>query len=119
MPAGTRLASSAQRFGPGLELYAGLVIAIGASVACFWGYAGLIGGLVSPEVGPRMRWIGFVSVLFSTPLFLLLTIGGHVPPGVVPLVLLALFVVGWLVLRRLSRERAPKPTPPDPGAAVL
>jgi uncharacterized membrane protein len=118
LPAGTRLASSAQRFGPGLEVYAGLVIAIGASVACFWGYAGLIGGLVSPEVGPRMRWIGFVGVLISTPLFLLLTIGGHVPPGVVPLVLLALFVVGWLVLRRLSREREPKATPSDPGAAT-
>ena len=110
LPAGTLLASAGNGMSPGLGLYAGLVIAIGASVASFWGYAGLIGNLVSPEIGPRMRWIGFLGVLVSAPLFLGVTIGGHVPPGVVPAVLFGLFCVGWLVLQRLTREPPPKPT---------
>lgn len=118
LPAGTRLASSSLGLGPGLELYAGLVIAIGASVACFWGYAGLIGDLVSPEVGPRMRWIGFLGVLISAPLFLLVTIGAHVPPGVVPVVLLVLFCAGWLVLQRLTREPSTKPGPVSGAGAA-
>ena len=117
LPAGTRLASSGQGLGPGLELYAGLVIAIGASVAFFWAYAALISNLVSPEVGPRMRWIGFLGVLISAPLFLLVTIGTRVPPGVVPAVLLVLFVVGWTILQRLAREPPPRPLATDPGAA--
>jgi uncharacterized membrane protein len=118
LPAGTRLASSGQAMSPGLGLYAGLVIAIGAAMACFWGYAALIGRLVSAEVGRRERWVTFLGVLLSAPLFLLLTIGGHVPPGVVPAVLLVLFVVGWLILQRLSREPPAKPRPvPDAGAA--
>lgn len=116
LPAATRLASLAAGIGPGLELYAGLVIAIGIAVACFWGYAGLIGNLVSPEVGPRMRWIGFLGVLFSAPLFLAVTIGAHVPPALVPIVLFGLFCSGWLVLRRLTRESSPKPeAAPEPG----
>jgi uncharacterized membrane protein len=116
LPAGTRLASSATGIGPGLMIYAGLVIAIGASVAIFWGYAALIGGLVSPEVGPRMRWIGFLGVLISAPLFLFVTIGAHVPPGLVPAVLLVLFVAGWLVVQRLSRE-TPAAPPAETDAA--
>ncbi len=118
LPAGTRLASSGSGIGPGLELYAGLVIAIGTAVAFFWAYAALIGGLVSSEVGPRMRWIGFLGVLISAPLFLLLTIGARVPPGLVPVVLLALFVAGWAVLQRLTREPPPAPAASDPGAAT-
>jgi hypothetical protein len=98
-------------------LYAGLVIAIGASVAIFWGYAALVGGLVSSEVGPRMRWIGFVGVLISAPLFLFVTIGAHVPPGLVPVVLLGLFIAGWLVVQYLSRE-ALAPPAADPDAAT-
>jgi uncharacterized membrane protein len=108
LPAGTRLAASAPGIGPGLGLYAALVVAIGASVAFFWGYAALIGGLVSPEVGPRGRWVAFLGVLLGGPLILMLTIGTHVPPSVVPAVLLALFVGGWLVLRRLTREAPPR-----------
>ena len=118
LPAGTRLASSGQAMSPGLGLYAGLVIAIGVSVACFWGYASLIGGLVSAEVGPRMRWVGFLGVLISAPLFLLLTIGAHIPPSLVPVVLLGLFCGGWLILQRLTREPSPKPDPaPDVAGA--
>jgi len=118
LPAGTRLASAAPGIGPGLELYAGLVIAIGVAVACFWGYAGLVGGLVSTEVGQRMRWIGFLGVLFSAPLFLLVTIGAHIPPAMVPIVLFGLFCAGWLILRRLTREPSPKPDPaPDVAGA--
>jgi uncharacterized membrane protein len=116
LPAGTRLASSAPGLGPGLMLYAGLVIAIGASVAIFWGYAALVGGLVSSEVGSRMRWIGFVGVLISAPLFLLVTIGAHVPPGLVPAVLLVLFISGWIALQRLSRETPAQPAV-EPDAA--
>jgi hypothetical protein len=72
----------------------------------------LIGGLVSPEVGLRMRWIGFLGVLISAPLFLLVTVGGHVPPGLVPVVLLVLFVSGWLIVQHLAREAPAKPEPP-------
>jgi len=117
LPAGTRLASSSVALGPGLALYAGLVIAIGASVAFFWAYAALIGGLVSPEVGPRLRWIGFVGVLISAPLFLFVTIAARVPPGVVPAVLLVLFLVCWTIVQRLTREPPPRPIQVDAGAA--
>jgi len=117
LPAGTRLASSSHGLGPGLALYAGLVIAIGVSEAIFWAYAALIGGLVSPEVGPRLRWIGFVGVLISAPLFLFVTIAARVPPGVVPAVLLVLFLVCWTIVQRLTREPPPRPVQADAGAA--
>jgi uncharacterized membrane protein len=113
LPAGTRLAESSQAMSPGLGLYAGLVIAIGAALAIFWGYASLLAGLVSPEVGVRSRWVAFLGVLLSPPLLLGLTIGGRVPPAVVPLVLLVLFVGGWLFLEHLARERPPAPARPD------
>jgi uncharacterized membrane protein len=117
LPAGTRLASSSEHLGPGLAVYASLVIAIGVSVAFFWGYAALVGNLVSPEVGPRMRWIGFLGVLISAPLFLFVTIAARVPPGVVPAVLLVLFLVGWAIVQRLTREPPPRPIQADAGPA--
>jgi uncharacterized membrane protein len=113
LPAGTRLAQATVAMSPGLGLYAALVIAIGVALAGFWGYAALIAGLVSPEVGMRSRWVAFLGVLLAPPLLLGLTIGGRVPPAVVPLVLLVLFVAGWLFLEHLARERPSAPARPD------
>jgi uncharacterized membrane protein len=117
LPAGTRLASSSHGLGPGLALYAGLVIAIGVSEAIFWAYAALIGGLVAPEVGPRLRWIGFVGVLIAPPLLLYVTIETRVPPAVVPVVLLVLFLAGWTLVERLTREPQPRIIQADTGPA--
>ena len=117
LPAGTRVAEASNGKMDTLGLYVLLVIAIGTSVACFWGYAALVGNLVSPDVGPRARWIGFLGVLLAAPLFLFLTIGAHVPQYVVPLALLALFVAGWLVLQRLTREPPAKTAPASKAAA--
>ncbi len=65
-----------------------------------------------------MRWIGFLGVLISAPLFLVVTIGAHIPPTVVPIVLFGLFWSSWLILRRLTREPSPKPdAAPDVGGA--
>ncbi|HEX4198986.1 MAG TPA: TMEM175 family protein [Caulobacteraceae bacterium] len=109
LPAATRLAEATDGPTPALGLYAALVIAIGVSIALFWGYAGLIGGLALSEVGPRDRWIGFLGALLSPPAFLALTIETRIPPRLVPVALLLLFIGGSMALSRLTREpqRAP------------
>ncbi|HZC17948.1 MAG TPA: TMEM175 family protein [Caulobacteraceae bacterium] len=109
LPAATRLAQEHGAHGAALGVYAGLVVAIGVSVALFWGYVALVGNLVSREVSLAVRWQTFVGVLFAPPLFLGLTIGAHLPPGAVPAVLLALFIIGAAVLNRLTRERPSSP----------
>ena len=56
LPAATRLAEYTNGSMSALGLYSMLVVAIGASLALFWGYAIFLGRLVYPEVGARARW---------------------------------------------------------------
>jgi uncharacterized membrane protein len=104
LPAGTRVAGVSEGKLSALGLYAALVIAIGFALALFWGYVALVGDLVSPQIGARARWTPFLAMLIAPPLALFLTIGTHVPSGIVPLVLIAMFVAGGLVFNRLTRE---------------
>jgi len=101
LPAATRLAESSNGSMSVLGLYSALVIAIGASLALFWGYATFMGRLVYPEIGARARWVYFLVPLIAPPLTLLATVPTHIPNDVVPIVLLTIFVVGGLFLQRL------------------
>ena len=77
-------------------VYSGLVVAIGLSVAAVWGYAALVADLVTPEVSRRVRWFLLALMVLTPPLFLLLVGGLHNPPGgLIPLALVALFLIGW------------------------
>ena len=74
-----------------------------------WGYAALIAGLVSGEVPTSQRWFFFLLILLTPPLFLLLT--RAVPsatPGLIPVALTVLFVIGWRMrqwsIRRLGES---------------
>jgi uncharacterized membrane protein len=96
LPAATQLTHLRGPRGPHMLIYSALVIAIGVSLAALWGYAALIADLVSPEVPRRQRWFHFGLMLITPPLFLGLTsLLGEVGPGLVPLSLMALFLIGW------------------------
>jgi cobalamin synthase len=70
-----------------------------------WGYAALIAGLVSGEVPTSQRWYYFLLILLTPPFFLLLTrILPASTPGLIPLTLVVLFLIGasmrrWIVGR--------------------
>jgi uncharacterized membrane protein len=102
LPAATRLTYG--EVGPSgvLLIYVALVISIGTALAMFWGYAALIGDLVSTEVTPLSRWAGFLTMLFLPPLFLLVTVGVRLPVGITPAALIGLFVLVWLIEKPLQ-----------------
>ena len=112
VPAATGLNHGVGPSQAAMLVYSGLVVAIGLSVAAVWGYASLIANLVTPEVTPRVRWFLLGLMVVTPPLFLLLVGGLRNPPsGVIPLALVALFLIGWRmrlwVLNRLNRVQAP------------
>jgi len=99
---------------PAMIVYGTLVVLIGLSIAATWGYAALIAGLVTPEVTPAVRWFLLALMVVTPPLFLLLIAGvKDPPPGAVPGMLIALFLIGWRMrmwaLHRLPGRRSPKP----------
>ena len=105
LPAATRLISTHSVYPLARLVYASLVVAIGLAMASLWGYAALVSKVVSPEVRAGPRWFILVLILFTPPFFLLLTLG--VPdagPGVMPIGLSLLFLVGWR-LRRWTIQR--------------
>jgi uncharacterized membrane protein len=96
LPAVTHLIHSGGPIYAAMEVYSGLVAAIGVALAALWGYAALVADLVAPEIGRPARVFIFVLILITPPLFLLLMSWlRNPPPGVVPLALAALFLVGW------------------------
>jgi len=107
LPAATRLAHEHADVPAIMLVYGGLVVAIGASLAAFWAYAALMADNISPEVPRRVRWFLLILMLFTPPFLLLLieALPTH-GPGVVPLSLMGLFLIGWRmrlwVLRRLG-----------------
>jgi uncharacterized membrane protein len=119
LPAATHLVHGAGPTQAAMEVYSILVVAIGVALAALWGYAGLIADKVSPEVGKRTRIFSFLLILLTPPFFLFLVSGLHdPPPGLIPLLLIALFLVGWpmrmWVLRRLENARSTKTTSSSP-----
>lgn len=112
VPAATGLNHGAGPTQASMLVYSGLVAAIGLSVAAVWGYAALVANLVTPEVPRRTRWFLLALMVATPPLFLLLLGFLHNPPnGVIPLGLVALFLIGWRmrmwVLARLHPRRSP------------
>lgn len=112
IPAATRLADRQHASPFAMIIYGGLVVAIGVACAALWGYAALLANLVSDEVPKAQRWFFFVLILLTAPFFLVIT--GTLqrpPPGMVPLALVALFLIGWRmrtwIARRLESKRPP------------
>jgi uncharacterized membrane protein len=107
VPAVTHLVHAGGPTQAAMEVYSAFVVAIGVALAALWGYAAFIADKVAPEVGRPARILVFLLILLTPPFFLLLVSGlRNPPPGVVPLALAALFLVGWpmrlWVLRRLD-----------------
>jgi uncharacterized membrane protein len=110
VPPATRLISFEGGFPNARLVYAGLVVAIGLSIAALWAYAALIADLVSREVSRRVRWFLLALMLFTPPFFLLLTLAVPAPPpGAIPLLLTALFLVGWPLRLWAVRRLGGKP----------
>jgi uncharacterized membrane protein len=105
LPAFTRLTHFQMGSGASMLIYGGLVVSIGVALAAMWGYAALIAGLVSGEVPTSQRWYYFLLILLTPPFFLLLTrILPAATPGLIPLTLVVLFLIGasmrrWIVSR--------------------
>jgi uncharacterized membrane protein len=96
VPTATELGDGKGPHQASMMIYSALVVAIGVSAATIWGYAALVADLVSAEVTRRVRWFLLVLMLVTPPLFLLLVGGLRNPAaGVVPLILVGLFVIGW------------------------
>jgi uncharacterized membrane protein len=114
LPAATRLINTFYVFPLPRLVYAALVVSIGVSVALVWGYAALVAKLVPPELNLRQRWFLLFLMVATPPFFLALTFALPQPgPGVIPLFLAALFLIGWptrlWVLRRLRTRQALAP----------
>jgi uncharacterized membrane protein len=108
LPAATRMIDGRDTAGIRI-LYGALVIAIGLAVAAIWAYAGLA-GRVSHEVPRRVRWFLLALMLFTPSFFLgLVMLVPHPLPGTNPLLLSALFLIGWplrlWLVRRLGGKR--------------
>jgi uncharacterized membrane protein len=119
LPAATRLISGYYPYPASQLVYAALVVAIGLAMAAFWAYAALVARVVYPEVSLAQRWFLLVLIVLTPPFFLALTFAiPHPGRGVVPLVLAALFLVGWRmrlwVLGRLGTpaRTGGQPSPP-------
>ncbi|MEO8926255.1 MAG: TMEM175 family protein [Caulobacteraceae bacterium] len=108
VPAATRLTHGYGTGSPTMLVYGALVIAIGAVLAVFWGYAALVADLVSPEIPRRVRWFLLGLMVFTPPFFLLLVMAvPRAGPGVAPLSLAILFLIGWPVRLWVLRRLAP------------
>ncbi len=96
LPAATRLVDGHGGPSPAMLTYGALVVAIGASLAATWGYAALIADLVPAHIRRWQRWYYFALMLLTPPFFLLLTQAApNAGPGVIPALLLTLFLIGW------------------------
>ena len=112
LPAATRLADRQHGSPHAMIIYGGLVVAIGLACAALWGYASLIANLVSDEVPKAQRWFFFLLILLTPPFFLAIT--GTLqrpPPGLVPLTLVFLFLIGWPMRMWIARRVEPRVTP--------
>ncbi|MHB8529956.1 MAG: TMEM175 family protein [Caulobacteraceae bacterium] len=96
LPAATRLISLHGAHPVARTVYACLVILIGAALGALWGYAALVAKIASSEVPPALRWFFLVLIVLTPPFFLLITLAVPNPvKGEIPLLLAALFLIGW------------------------
>jgi uncharacterized membrane protein len=109
LPPATRLIQGYGPYPAARLVYAGLVIAISLAMAAMWAYAGLAAKAVSPKVGKGLHGLLTVLMVMAPTLVLAMTLAlpGQPPPGLIPLALLVLFVIGWrLRLWTLKRLKA-------------
>ena len=108
LPAATRLTHELPA-SAAMPVYGALIVAIGATMAAIWGYAGLIADLVSREVSTPERWFLLILMLFTPAFFLFLVSWLPKPwPGEIPLSLVALFLIGWPMRLWVVRRLTPK-----------
>jgi uncharacterized membrane protein len=111
IPAATQLVHGGGPSNASMIVYASLVVAIGLSLAALWGYASLIAGFVHNEVSTPERLFLLWLIVQTPPLFLLLVVWiRNPPPGLIPLILAALFLIGWR-LRMATLKRLPAQLP--------
>ena len=123
LPAATRLISTYSAHPLSQLVYGALVVAIGFAVGLLWGYAALIARVVSPEVSVRQRWFMLALIVLTPPFFLALTFAIPQPAsGEIPLLLAALFLIGWRmrmwVLRRLEPSATRSPGQASPPSTL-
>jgi len=89
--------SIGETYDTGMAVYATLIVLIGFSTAAIWGYASLIADLIPPDIPKAVRWFQLLLIAFTPPFFLFLTKAVLSPndAGWAPVVLAALFVIGW------------------------
>ena len=117
IPAATRLADHQHGSPDAMLIYSGLVVAIGVACAALWGYAALVADLVAKGVTRAQRWFFFVLILFTPPAFLLLTAGLVRPPlGLVPGMLIGLFLIDWRMRVWIARRLGPAEFAEEPRA---
>ncbi|HEX2816613.1 MAG TPA: TMEM175 family protein [Phenylobacterium sp.] len=106
LPPATRLIQGYEMYPAARLTYSALVVAIGVSMAAMWGYASLVARVVVSEVSVRARWFLMALMALTPPVVLSLNFAlpGTPPAGVVPAVLLVLFVVGWRLRRWILRR---------------
>ncbi|MFI4975443.1 MAG: TMEM175 family protein [Caulobacterales bacterium] len=110
LPPATRLINGDYAHPAARLVYGGLVVAIGLAMALLWGYAALIAKLVSQEVGGSVRWFLLALIALTPPFFLALTMAIPAPPhGLIPLVLVGLFLIGWRMRLRVLKQLGAKP----------
>jgi uncharacterized membrane protein len=105
LPPATRMINVYGGYPAARLVYGGLVVTIGVSMGAMWGYAGLVANLVASDVSLRLRWFLMLLMVFTPPLFLVLSFTLDRPPAFgVPALLLVLFLVGWR-MRRWTLKR--------------
>lgn len=109
LPAATRLAHAFPDRPMAMVVYGALVILIGLSLAGLWAHAALIARIVHPALSGPLRWRILWLILLTPPLFLAVVTALPVrAPGMTPLALALLFLIGWrLRLWGLRRLNAP------------
>ncbi len=110
LPAATRLVSRYGLNDVARLTYAGLVVSIGVVMSVLWAYAALIAKAVPSEVDAKLRWFVLLLMIVTPPLFLalLLALPLHTP-GMNPVSLGALFLIGWRLRIWAARRLGAKP----------
>ncbi|HEX4182948.1 MAG TPA: TMEM175 family protein [Caulobacteraceae bacterium] len=110
LPATTRMISAYGLSAVARLTYAGLVIAIGLTMATLWAYAALIAQHIPAQVNIRLRWFFLLLMALTPPFFLALVLALPAnTPGLNPVILAALFLIGWRLRAWMVRRMGGKP----------
>jgi len=103
LPASTRVVEGGGGSPGSLALNGILVMAIGAALSLLWGYGAFVRPLVFAGVARRARWVGLLTPVLAPAVMLSATSIPRLPAGIVPVVLVAMFVPIWMIVQRLLR----------------